>query len=42
MKAYRGSRGIAPHIPNLSTVWFVVSLTPLPLYPSGKNCGIHG
>jgi hypothetical protein len=38
MKAYWGSGGIAPRILNLGTRWrWVVSFTPRPLYPQGKN-----
>jgi hypothetical protein len=38
MKTYRGSGGIAPRILDLSTRWrWVVSFTPLPLYPQGKS-----
>ena len=34
MKAYRGRRGIAHLILNLSTKWgLLVNLTPLPIYP---------
>jgi hypothetical protein len=37
MKAYWGSGGIAPHIPDLGIRWLcVVSFTPRPLYPWGK------
>jgi hypothetical protein len=38
MKAYWGSGGIAPRIPDLGTRWRrVVSFTPLPLYSKGKS-----
>jgi hypothetical protein len=38
MKAYWGSGGIAPRIPDLSTrCRWVVSFTPWPLYPQGKS-----
>jgi hypothetical protein len=38
MKAYWGSRSIAPRILDLGTRWRrVVTFTPLPLYPQGKN-----
>jgi hypothetical protein len=38
MKAYWGSGGIAPCILHLGTRWrWVVSFTPRPLYPQGKN-----
>jgi hypothetical protein len=38
MKAYWRSGGIAPHIFDLGTRWrWVVSFTPLPLYPQGKR-----
>jgi hypothetical protein len=38
MKAYWGSGGIAPRILNQGTRWrWVVSFTPRPLYPQGKN-----
>jgi hypothetical protein len=34
MKAYRGSRGVAPLIINLGRRWmWVVKYTPRPLYP---------
>jgi hypothetical protein len=37
MKTYWGSGGIVPRILHLSTRWrWVVSFTPLPLYPQGK------
>ena len=42
MKAQRGSRGIAPLIPNLGTRWgWVVNATPRPIYPQerpGTHC----
>jgi hypothetical protein len=49
MKAYRGSRGIAPLILNIGTRWrWVVSIKPLSFppphphpQPSRKNCGKH-
>ena len=38
----RGSRGIAPLILNHGIRWkWMVSFTPLPLYPSGRNPGTH-
>jgi hypothetical protein len=38
MKEYWGSGSIAPHILHLGIRWrFVVSFTPLPLYPQGKR-----
>jgi hypothetical protein len=38
MKVYWGSGGIAPRILDLSTRWRrVISFTPRPLYPLGKN-----
>jgi hypothetical protein len=38
MKRYWGSGGVAPRIPDLGTRWrWVVSFTPQPLYPQGKN-----
>jgi hypothetical protein len=38
MEAYWGSGGIAPRILGLGTRWrWVVSLTPRPLYPPGKE-----
>jgi hypothetical protein len=38
MKAYRGSGGIAPHIPDLVTRFMcVASFTPWSLYPKGKS-----
>jgi hypothetical protein len=33
MMAYWGSGGIAPHILDLGTRWWVVSFTPRPIYP---------
>jgi hypothetical protein len=37
MKTYWGSGGIAPRILDFGTRWrWVVSFTPLPLYPQGK------
>jgi hypothetical protein len=42
MKAYWGSRGIAPRILDLGTRWrWVVSFTPLPLYPKERTPGNH-
>jgi hypothetical protein len=38
MKTYWGSAVIAPSILDLGTRWkWVVSFTPLPLYPQGRN-----
>jgi hypothetical protein len=38
MKTYWGIGGIATRIPDLGTRWkWVVSFTPRPLYPKGKN-----
>jgi hypothetical protein len=38
MRAFQGSTGIAPPIPNLSIRWrYIVSLMPQPLYPWGKE-----
>jgi hypothetical protein len=38
MKTYWGSGGIAPRILDLGTRWrWMVSFTPRPLYPQGKN-----
>jgi hypothetical protein len=38
MKIYWGNGGIAPRIIDLGTRWrWVVSFTPRPLYPQGKN-----
>jgi hypothetical protein len=38
MKKYLGSGGVAPRILELGTRWrWVVSFTPQPLYPQGKN-----
>jgi hypothetical protein len=40
MKAYWGSRGIAPCILDLGTRWnLVISFTPQPLYAQGKSPG---
>jgi hypothetical protein len=42
MKTYWGSGGIAPRILDLSTRWrWVVSFTPRPLYPRGREPGTH-
>jgi hypothetical protein len=38
MKVYSGRGDIAPRIPDLGIRWrWVISFTPRPLYPQGKN-----
>jgi len=42
MKAYRGSKGMAPLILNRGTGWKqVISLTTILLYPQGRNSSKH-
>jgi len=42
MKTYWGSGGIAPCVLDLGTRWrWVVSFTPRPLYPKGRNPDTH-
>lgn len=42
MKGCREGKVLAPHIFNLCiSLWLVVSFTPQPHYPWGKDCGTH-